>query len=73
MYSLGRAGCSKLARPPAWVHSIYTMYPGVLQQDEATMHLGAFCEASAPDTRAGAARRAERGEREVSPRSCMQN
>jgi len=50
MYSLGRVGCSKLARPLAWVHSIYTMYPGVLQEDEATMHLGAFCEASAPDT-----------------------
>ena len=33
------------------------------------MHLGVFCEASAPDTRARAARRAERGER---PRSCMQ-
>ena len=73
MYSLGRVGCSKLARPPAWVHSIHTMYPGVLQQDEAIIHLGAFCEASAPDTRKRAARRAERGEREVSPRSCMQN
>ena len=73
MYSLGRAGCSKLVRPRAWVHYIYRMYPGVLQQDEATMHLGAFCEASAPDTRARAESRAVRGEHEVSPRSCMQN
>ena len=71
MYSLGRVGCSKLARPPAWVHSIYTMYPGVLQQDEATMHLGAFCEASAPDTRARAARRAERGERRARGKSTL--
>ena len=71
MYSLGRVGCSKLARPPAWVHSIYTMYPGVLQEDEATMHLGAFCEASAPDTRARAASRAVRGERRAQGESTL--
>ena len=35
------------------------------------MHLGAFCEASAPDTRARAARRAERSERRARGKSTL--